>query len=98
MKSLNNVFLTPLKLFSVSISNICLFLSFKTRSSLIFAHSNASTEKSQWEKPEGFEEESKGIESVILFTLLTNNDPKKKCLIQINLLKDSLGFLKELVV
>ncbi len=59
---------------------------------------NASTNTSQWEKPEGFEEESKGIESVILFTLLTNNDPKKKCLIQINLLKDSLGFLKELVV
>lgn len=59
---------------------------------------NATTGITQWEKPEGFEEESKGIESVILFTLLTNNDPKKKCFYQIELLKDSLSFLKELVV
>ena len=44
------------------------------------------------------DEEPSGIESVILFTLLTNNDPKKKCFYQIELLKDSLSFLKELVV
>ena len=44
------------------------------------------------------DEEPSGIESVILFTLLTNNDPRKKCFYQIELLKDSLGFLKELVV